>query len=100
MDALVSEEDDFILDTGLDREPVEGFEGWGDVFMFAHPHQNSGSTVLDVLQFLNVSARYSDEERIAIIQSGGDKGVDELLCILQGQGRAEFGDVSEVVKGC
>ncbi|XP_034025504.1 trichohyalin-like [Thalassophryne amazonica] len=53
--ALVGEDGDLILKSEWDREPVERFED-GD----------------------------PDEECITIIQPGGDKGVDELLCISQG----------------
>ena len=49
-------------------EPVEGFQDWGD----------PGSAVLDVLQSLNALARDPDE-CIAVVQPGGDKGVDGLL---------------------
>ncbi len=100
MDALVSEEGDLVFNSEWDREPVEGFEDGGDMVVFAHPHQDPGSAVLDVLQSLNASARDPDEECIAVVQPGGDKGVDKLLCIFQGESRAEFGDVSEVVESC
>ena len=59
-------------------EPVEGFQDWGDVIIFVHPHQDPGSAVLDVLQSLNALARDPDE-CIAVVQPGGDKGVDGLL---------------------
>lgn len=54
VDALVSELDDLVLDSEWDREPVEGFENGGDVIVFAHPHQNPGSAVLDVLQLQKI----------------------------------------------
>lgn len=44
MDALVSEEDDLVLDSEIDREAVEGFENGGDVIMFDHiTSDHSGS---------------------------------------------------------
>ena len=49
-----------------------------------------------MLRSLDVLVRDSDEESITVIQPGGDKGVDELLCICQ----REFGDVPEVVESC
>ena len=36
---------------------------------------------------------------VAIIQPGGDKSMDELLCICQGDHGAELGDVSEMEEG-
>ena len=68
--------------------------------VFAHPHQDPGSTVLDVLQSLDVLARDPNEECITVVQSGGDEGVDELLCICQDECWTEFGDVPEVVQRC
>ena len=98
MNALVSEEGDLVLNSEWNREPVERFEDGGDVVVFAHPHQDPGSAVLDVLQSLYAPARDPDEECIAVIQPGGDKGVNELLCICQGKSWTEFGDVSEMIE--
>ena len=67
--------------------------------MFAHPHQDPGSGVLDVLESLDAFARDPDEECVTVVQPGGDKGVDELLCICQGECWTEFSDVPEVVEG-
>ena len=50
--------------------------------IFAHPHQDpSSSTVLDVLELVNALARDPDEERITIVQPGGDKGVYQFFSI-------------------
>jgi len=53
-----------------------------------------------VLQSLDVLARDSDKESITVIQPGGDKGVDERLCICQGECWTKFGDVPEVIENC
>jgi len=55
-----------------------------DVLVFPHPHQDPGSAVLYVLELLKAPARDPDEESVAVIQPGGDKGVDELLCSREG----------------
>ena len=68
------------------------------MFIFAYPHQDPGSAVLYVLDLLDALARDPDEECIAVIRPGGDKGVDELLCICLGECRPEFGNVVEVVE--
>lgn len=47
--------------------------------IFAHPHQDPSSAVLNVLQLLKVFVRDPDKERIAVVQSGGDKGVSPLM---------------------
>ena len=67
VNALVGEEGDLIFNPEWDREPVERFEDGGDVVEFAHPHQDPGSAVLDVLQFLDIPARDPDEECIAVV---------------------------------
>ena len=98
MNALVGEEGDLVLNSEWDREPVKRFQNGGDVIVFADPHQDPGSTVLHVLQSLDALARDPDEECITVVQSGGDKGVDELLCICQGECWTEFGDVPELTE--
>lgn len=100
MNALVGEEGDLILDSECDGEPVKRFHDGGDVIMFVHPHQDPGSGVLDVLESLDALARNPDEESITVVQPGGDKGVDELLCICQGECWTEFSNVPEVVERC
>jgi hypothetical protein len=97
MDALVGGGGGLVFNSECDREPVKGFEDGGDVFIFAQPHQDPGSAVLYVLELLDALARDPDE-CIAVIQPGGDKGVDELLRICQGECRPGFGNVFEVVE--
>ncbi len=52
-----------------------------DVFIFLHPHQDPGSAVSYILELLEALARDPDEKCIAVIQPGGDKGVDKLFCV-------------------
>ena len=88
--AMVGAKGDLKLDSEWDREPVRSFQDGGDKIIFAHPHQDPGSAVLNVLQSLHALARDPDEECITIFQPGGDKGVDKLLCICQGERLAMF----------
>ena len=74
VDALVGEEGDLVFNSECDGEPVKGFQDGGDVVIFAHPHQDPGSAVLYVLEHLDALAKDPDEECIAVIQPGGDKG--------------------------
>jgi hypothetical protein len=67
VDALVGEEGDLVFNFECDREPVKGFEDGGDVFKFAHPHQDPGSAVLYVLGLLGALSRDADEECIVHI---------------------------------
>lgn len=96
MDTLIGQEADLIVNPGPNREPMEVMKDGCDVFKFTHPHQDPGSTVLNVLQSLQTPARDPDEECITVVQPGGDKGMDQLLSIREGEGGTEFGDVPEV----
>ncbi len=98
MDTLVGEEGNLILNPKWDREPMERFKDGSDMIIFAHPHQDLSSTVLNVLQLLEAFARDHNEERITIVQPGGDKGVDKLFCISKSEHRVKFGDVPQVEK--
>ncbi len=68
--------------------------GWGWCVHVSHPHQDPGSAVLNILELLKAPARNPDEECITIVQPGGDKSMDELLCSRKGKGGAQFGNVS------
>lgn len=47
VDALTSEESDFVLKRGGGRQPVESMEDRRDALMFSPSHQEIGCTVLD-----------------------------------------------------
>ncbi len=55
------------------------------MFVFTHPHQNHGSTVLYILELLDALVGNPNEQSITVVQSGGDKGVDEFFCIMYGE---------------
>ena len=88
MEALVGQKGDLEFDPVLDRKSVEGFEDGCD-----------GSTILDVLQPLDVFAGDPDEECVAVVQPGGDKGVDKFFGIGESEYGAEFCNVPEVEEG-
>lgn len=50
---------------------------------FSHPLQDPSSTVMDVLELLNALTRIHGEKLVAIVQPGGDKGMDQLFCVCQ-----------------
>ena len=66
IEAVVGQKGDLEFDPVLDRKPVEGFEEWCDVVVLPHPHQDPGSTILDVLQLQDVLAGDPDEESVAV----------------------------------
>lgn len=49
-----------------------------DVVEFSHSHQDPCSTILNILQSLHAFVRDPDEKCVTVIQSGGDKGVDQF----------------------
>lgn len=91
--------EDFVFYAAVYRKPVQCAEDGGDVLTFTHPHQDPGSAVLNILELLHAPARDPDEECVAVVQPGGDKGVDEFLSSWEGKGRAQFGNITEVKEG-
>ncbi len=72
---------------------MERYKDGSDMIIFAHPHQDPSSTVLNVLQLLEAFARDPDEERSTIVQPGGDKGVDKFSAspkVITGRSLAMF----------
>ena len=61
--------------------------------------QNS-SAVLYTLKPLDALASDPSEESISVVHPGGDKDMEELPCICQGECWTEFGDVPEMVEWC
>jgi len=53
-------------------------EDGGDVLIFPHSHQDPSRIVLNVLP-LNAFAGDTNEKCVAVVQSAGDKGLDEFL---------------------
>jgi len=62
VDTLIGQETDLAINPESNREPVEFLEDGCDVLKFAHPHQDPGSAILDVLQSLHAPARDPNEE--------------------------------------
>ena len=54
------------------------------MFSLTHPHQDPGSAVLYVLELFEALARDPDEECVAIVQPGGDEGMDESAIVSEG----------------
>ena len=77
----MSEEGDLEFNPGGDGEPVKCVKDGRDMFKFSHSHQDPRSAVLNILQSLKTRIRDPDEKCITIVQSGGDKGVDQLFGI-------------------
>ena len=98
MEALVGQKGNLEFNPVLVRKPVEGFEDGCNVVL-PHPHQDPGSTILDVLQPLDVLAGDPDEECITVVQPGGGDGVDKFFGIGESEYGAEFCNVPEVEEG-
>ena len=85
MEALVGQQGNLVFNPEWDREPVEGFENWCDVVKFSCPCKDPGSTVLNVLEFLDVFVGDPGKKSITVVQPGGDKGMDEFFCIWESE---------------
>lgn len=90
MQTVMGVQKDLVFYTEVNRKPVQRAKDGSDVFMFPHPHQDPGSAVLNILELLEAPARDPDEECVTVIQPGGDKGMDELLCSGEGEGGTQF----------
>ncbi len=64
----------------------------------SYSHQDPSRAALDVREFLEALVGGPDEKGLAVIQSGGDKGVDKLLNVRRGECGTEFGNISEMLK--
>ena len=60
------------------------------MFALTHSHQDPGSAVLNILELFKALARDPDEKCVAVVQPGGDKGVDEFFRVSCGERGAEF----------
>ena len=49
------------------------------MFTLSHSHQDPGSAVLNILELFEALARDPDEKCVAVIQPGGDGGMDEFF---------------------
>ncbi len=76
MKGLVGEEEDFVHDMGLDWEPMEMDENRGDVLPGLGASENPGSRVLDILEPVQGFAGNPKQDPIAVVEVGGDEGVD------------------------
>ena len=85
MYTLVGKQTDFVLDAFCDWKPVEVTEDGCNVSVFGHPRQDPGGGVLHVLKLLEAFCWDPDEEGIAVVQPGGDKGMNQLLSIGGGE---------------
>lgn len=50
----------------------------GAMVIFAHPHEDPGSTDLRILNPMNALARDPDEESIEIMEPQGGKGMNQF----------------------
>lgn len=69
--------EDFELDSEANREPVQSMKNGGDVPIFTHPHHNTVSAILNILELLKALTRDPNEECVTVVQPGGDKCMNE-----------------------
>ena len=58
------------------RKPVKLMEDGCDVFSGGGMGEQSGSGVLNILQFLKTSGGETIQDAIAVVESGGDEGMN------------------------
>jgi len=80
MEGLVREEECFIVNPGLDRQPVEVDEGGGDMLPWLSAGEKPGGRVLDILEPGQGFAGNPGQDSIAVVQTGCDEGVYECFC--------------------
>ena len=99
MEGFVSEEKEFELDALWDREPVEVLEDRGDVVTGTGMGEQTGSRVLNVLEFIEDFGWWAVENAVAVVNSGSDESVDESFGSREGEWWAETSNIFEVGKG-
>ena len=72
MDGIESIEEDLVVDTVFDRKPVELVKDRGDVADGRGFGDNTGSSVLDQLEFMEEFMGETKQEGVTVIQAGGD----------------------------
>ena len=77
MDGLEGMEEDLEIDAVFDGKPVELQQNGGNVTNGGGSGDDTGSSVLDQLQFMEEFVGESKEKGIAIIQAGRDQRVDQ-----------------------
>ena len=80
MERLVSEEECFVLNPGLDRQPVKVDAGGGDVLPGLGAREKPGGRALDALEPLQGFAGNPGLDSIAIVEAGGDESMYERFC--------------------
>ena len=79
-----------VVDAGLDREPVEVNEGWGDVLPGLSACENPGSRVLHILKSVQYIVWYTGQDPITIIQAGVYDCMIEGFCHRVGECSVKF----------
>jgi len=77
MERRVGEEECFVLNPGLDRQPVKVEEGGSDLSPGLGAGEKPGGRVLDVLEPLQGFAGNPGLDSIAIVVVGGDQSINQ-----------------------
>ena len=96
MEGFEGEEEEFEVDALFDGEPVERVEDRGDVVTGPGVSEQAGGRVLDHLESMEGTGGDAGEEGVAVVEAGGDEGVDEGLSSRGGEAVSDFGDISEM----
>ena len=69
MKKVVWNEDDLILSSLFNFEPMEGLEHWGDVRMFGSTGNGTCKSILNMLKALNLSDGKTMVKEVAVVEA-------------------------------
>ena len=81
-------------------KPVKLTEDGRDVFSGGGVGEQSGGGVLNILQFLRNRGGETIQDAIAVVESGGDEGVNKCFSGWEGESGSKTCYVPEVEEGC
>ena len=89
--------DEYFKDDALfDGKPMEGMEDRSDVITGAGVSVKAGSRILNHLKSMEGTGGDASEERVTVIQTRGDEGMDEGFSSREGEAVSYFGYVAKM----
>ena len=98
MERFIGQEENFVIDTWFNWEPVKADESRGEVLPGLGAGENPGNRVLHILEPVQGFGREPRQDSITVVQAGGDEGMDDGLSHRFGERGLESGDVFEMIK--
>lgn len=99
VEGFEGEEEYLEVDALFNGEPVERVKNGSDVIAGPGVGKEAGSRVLDQLESMEGLGGDASEKGVAIVEAGGDEGVDEGFGSRGREAVSDFGDAAEVEVG-